>query len=127
MMHAFKVHQSWFVVSGCLSPILGRFSYCLDVRVASHYDGNALLLRWSTAIFSGQFCITNNAKTLPLGHVSAVTKEIFPSGETIWRRERDSNPRYGFPYSGFQVLCFKMLSCSLNHLQSSLLTLNHEK
>jgi hypothetical protein len=20
----------------------------------------------------------------------------------IWRRERDSNPRYGFPYSGFQ-------------------------
>src|SRR5579872_1666432 len=23
-------------------------------------------------------------------------------GEEIWRRVRDSNPRYGFPYAGFQ-------------------------
>ena len=24
-----------------------------------------------------------------------------------WRRERDSNPRYPFEYSGFQVLCIR--------------------
>jgi hypothetical protein len=27
-----------------------------------------------------------------------------------WRRERDSNPRYGFPYSGFQDRLFKPLT-----------------
>ena len=33
----------------------------------------------------------------------------FPS-EGIWRRERDSNPRYGFPYSGFQDRLFQPLT-----------------
>src|SRR2546422_5461752 len=28
----------------------------------------------------------------------------------IWRRERDSNPRYGFPYSGFQDRPFQPLT-----------------
>jgi hypothetical protein len=28
----------------------------------------------------------------------------------IWRRERDSNPRYGFPYSGFQDRLFQPLT-----------------
>jgi hypothetical protein len=27
-----------------------------------------------------------------------------------WRRERDSNPRYGFPYSGFQDRLFQPLT-----------------
>jgi site-specific DNA recombinase len=27
-----------------------------------------------------------------------------------WRRERDSNPRYGFPYSGFQDRPFQPLT-----------------
>jgi hypothetical protein len=29
---------------------------------------------------------------------------------TRWRRERDSNPRYGFPYSGFQDRLFQPLT-----------------
>jgi hypothetical protein len=29
---------------------------------------------------------------------------------TCWRRERDSNPRYGFPYSGFQDRLFQPLT-----------------
>src|SRR5258708_15776501 len=28
----------------------------------------------------------------------------------VWRRERDSNPRYGFPYSGFQDRLFQPLT-----------------
>ena len=28
----------------------------------------------------------------------------------VWRRERDSNPRYGFPYSGFQDHPFQPLT-----------------
>ena len=30
--------------------------------------------------------------------------------KTRWRRERDSNPRYGFPYSGFQDRLFQPLT-----------------
>jgi hypothetical protein len=30
--------------------------------------------------------------------------------ERQWRRERDSNPRYGFPYSGFQDHPFQPLT-----------------
>src|SRR5579872_2214000 len=30
-------------------------------------------------------------------------------GEEIWRRVRDSNPRYGFPYAGFQDRCHQPL------------------
>jgi hypothetical protein len=29
---------------------------------------------------------------------------------TSWRRERDSNPRYGFPYIGFQDRLFQPLT-----------------
>ena len=32
-----------------------------------------------------------------------------PFGETFWRRVRDSNPRYGFPYAGFQDRCHQPL------------------
>src|SRR5262249_27174223 len=28
----------------------------------------------------------------------------------IWRRGRDSNPRYGYPYAAFRVRCFQPLS-----------------
>jgi hypothetical protein len=33
----------------------------------------------------------------------------FTSIQTAWRRERDSNPRYGFPYAGFQDRCHQPL------------------
>ena len=26
---------------------------------------------------------------------------------SVWRKDRDSNPRYGFPYAGFQDRCLK--------------------
>src|SRR3989442_7287287 len=28
----------------------------------------------------------------------------------LWRRGRDSNPRYGYPYAAFRVRCFQPLS-----------------
>src|SRR5579863_7059455 len=34
----------------------------------------------------------------------------FSGVQTVWRRERDSNPRYGFPYSGFQDRLFQPLT-----------------
>ena len=34
----------------------------------------------------------------------------FSALQTGWRRERDSNPRYGFPYSGFQDRPFQPLT-----------------
>src|SRR5208283_4597541 len=40
--------------------------------------------------------------TEPQGGFSAV--------QTAWRRERDSNPRYGFPYIGFQDRLFQPLT-----------------
>ena len=34
--------------------------------------------------------------------ISEAEEPTFSAAQTAWRRERDSNPRYGFPYSGFQ-------------------------
>jgi hypothetical protein len=34
----------------------------------------------------------------------------FSAVKTWWRRERDSNPRYGFPYIGFQDRLFQPLT-----------------
>src|ERR1043165_7320220 len=39
--------------------------------------------------------------------VSVASNEVFVK---TWRRERDSNPRYGFPYSGFQDHPFQPLT-----------------
>ena len=36
------------------------------------------------------------------GETSRRSRPEFMAGAGGWRRERDSNPRYGFPYSGFQ-------------------------
>src|ERR1035441_8756235 len=47
----------------------------------------------------------------------------FSATQTAWRRERDSNPRYGFPYSGFQDRLFQPLthpSAVVNSMFSSL-------
>ena len=45
-----------------------------------------------------------NAMFLALGLGTSLTIA------TCWRRERDSNPRYGFPYSGFQDRLFQPLT-----------------
>src|SRR5271157_2844892 len=42
--------------------------------------------------------------------------QSFSAPETCWRRERDSNPRYGFPYSGFQDRLFQPLTHPSNLL-----------
>jgi hypothetical protein len=38
------------------------------------------------------------------------TGQVLPHQLSEWRRERDSNPRYGFPYSGFQDRPFQPLT-----------------
>jgi hypothetical protein len=46
-------------------------------------------------------CSPDLAKEMPVEDGSK--SEVFAVQLGRWRRERDSNPRYGFPYSGFQV------------------------
>ena len=43
------------------------------------------------------------------GNFSSVFERI-PKGKTYWRRERDSNPRWSFPHSGFQDRRFQPLT-----------------
>src|SRR6266481_6892951 len=38
------------------------------------------------------------------------SRQVIGVAEISWRRERDSNPRYGFPYSGFQDRPFQPLT-----------------
>ena len=52
--------------------------------------------------FSGPVCRAAIAKIPCFSLVSATTQQSFSALQTVWRRERDSNPRYGFPYSSFQ-------------------------
>jgi hypothetical protein len=44
---------------------------------------------------------------------------MFLCTQTAWRRERDSNPRYGFPYSGFQDRPFQPLTHPSNLLTNN--------
>src|SRR5206468_3506639 len=37
-------------------------------------------------------------------------KSHFTTTTYAWRRGRDSNPRYGYPYAAFRVRCFQPLS-----------------
>jgi hypothetical protein len=50
---------------------------------------------------SGFVGITRRA-SLPSGSTSRSSRCSLARVSAGWRRERDSNPRYGFPYSGFQ-------------------------
>jgi hypothetical protein len=48
-----------------------------------------------------------------MGILRALLKKArqgFSAVQTAWRRERDLNPRYGFPYSGFQDRPFQPLT-----------------
>src|SRR5216684_4158548 len=42
--------------------------------------------------------------------VSSEAGSMLQHQVNVWRRERDSNPRYGFPYSGFQDRLFQPLT-----------------
>src|SRR5216684_2724672 len=50
------------------------------------------------------------AKLQPFRAISERMLGVFSAVQTAWRRERDSNPRYGFPYSGFQDRLFQPLT-----------------
>jgi hypothetical protein len=43
---------------------------------------------------------------------------ILSATQTAWRRERDSNPRYGFPHCGFQDVPFLSVLSRVNQLRS---------
>ncbi len=45
-----------------------------------------------------------------ISKISRATETKFSAMQTEWRRERDSNPRYGFPYIGFQDRLFQPLT-----------------
>ena len=55
-------------------------------------------------------CLGIIAKYGHYSHISAQSERNFSAVKTCWRRERDSNPRYGFPYSGFQDRLFQPLT-----------------
>src|SRR5690348_6151722 len=69
-----------------------------------------------------QFCSRQNCRT-PVGSSTPLLpqKRKRPTRGRLrfWRREWDSNPRYGKPYAGFQVRCFRPLS----HLSVSTLVI----
>src|SRR6201996_903302 len=48
------------------------------------------------------------------------TRKLFQIS-SLWRRGRDSNPRYGCPYAAFRVRCFQPLS----HLSKPLIALEN--
>ena len=54
-------------------------------------------------------------------------KPIFSAVQTAWRRERDSNPRYPFRYSGFQEVPFSAPSLVVKHLQSESMPLSRAR
>src|ERR1039458_9188035 len=63
-------------------------------------------------------CPGTIAKYGQFSRISEVEEPAFSAVQTAWRRERDSNPRYGFPYSGFQDVPFSPPSLVAKHLQS---------
>ena len=52
----------------------------------------------------------NREKWACLAYFASKGQGRFSAVQTAWRRERDSNPRYGFPYSGFQDRLFQPLT-----------------
>src|SRR5437879_1122995 len=82
----------------------------------SSYNATSLCLyRWSRMIFLlPQYC----------SRISAQGEQNFSAVQTTWRRERDSNPRYGFPYSGFQDHPFQPLTHPSKPLQTNELVRN---
>ena len=79
---------------------------CVVERKARHSD----LLTASSPFSPVPFVC---ALTRKMGMIRVFRGEMrreFSAVQTAWRRERDSNPRYGFPYSGFQDRPFQPLT-----------------
>jgi hypothetical protein len=57
-------------------------------------------------------CDCHALSELTYGHVGGFRRGDFLTSnqKTSWRRGRDSNPRYGYPYAAFRVRCFQPLS-----------------
>ena len=69
-----------------------------------------LAFRVQSGIFSESGFSPRHAKLRPIRRISATDLQSFSALETCWRRERDSNPRYPFEYSGFQDRLFQPLT-----------------
>ena len=66
--------------------------------------------RSEESVLSSPICLGIIAK---YGHFLRISEEeepTFSAGQTAWRRERDSNPRYPFRHSGFQDRLFQPLT-----------------
>ena len=87
-------------------------------------------LRRRAVIFSSPFRTTNIAKRVHFSHILAEIHQSLYPVQTSWRRERDSNPRYPFEYSGFQdvpsnaaLTCLQPVTCGVGKWQSGILAL----
>ena len=100
----------------------------LDAQATSDASG-----RWRSAdargstlslgVFAGKPIFDQTMRPVPVGTITALIARAMSVGEILikrslrgaghnvnWRRGRDSNPRYGYPYAAFRVRCFQPLS-----------------
>src|SRR5271157_3469848 len=66
--------------------------------------------------FSKSGFSVRHAELRPIPPILRAKTQSFSAPETCWRRERDSNPRYPFEYSGFQDRLFQPLTHPSNLL-----------
>src|SRR5579863_9536128 len=69
-------------------------------------------------------CPGTIAKYGQFSRISEVEDATFSVVQTAWRRERDSNPRYPFRYSGFQDRLFQPLTHPSNLCANVLFSLH---
>src|SRR5262245_41902811 len=88
---------------------LPQFTICGKLSELDVHSGRAIL----TADYDCQAMAMQSAKSRTrfsrMGALST-TLRLFYVPYVFWRRGRDSNPRYGFPYSGFQDRLFQPLT-----------------
>ena len=92
-------------ISGCNGATPASIG-CLLTRI------DQALAVLSAAVRSPQSRLSSNnrERRACFAHFGVKGGRNFSAVQTAWRRERDSNPRYGFPYSGFQDRLFQPLT-----------------
>jgi hypothetical protein len=69
-----------------------------------------LAFKVQSAVFSESGLNRKHAELRAFSKIFGAKAQSFSAVETRWRRERDSNPRYPFEYSGFQDRLFQPLT-----------------